>query len=122
MWVTAAVAMPLAVIAVFLGGPYPEAMRAAAYGGSLAGLNAIAAYGIVLWSEARSTNVFLGAVLGGMVGRMGLLLAAVAAGLAFLDLDRLPLVTTLLGYFLVFLVLEMKALHNRRPAPAPEAS
>ena len=40
-----------------------EAGRAAVlFGGLLAGANTLLAYGLVLWSERRSTQVFLGAV------------------------------------------------------------
>lgn len=86
---------------------------AAAAGAGLAVLNALGAYAIVLWSERRSTNVFLGAVLGGMLGRMALLLAAVVAGVLLLGLPKLPLALSLLAYFVVFLVLELAILQKR---------
>jgi hypothetical protein len=120
MWVAAAVGGPLVVLVLAVGPSDPLAVRSAAFGAGLAGINAILAYGLAVWSQNRSTNVFLGAVLGGMVARMGFLLAAVALGLGMLGLARIPLVTTLLGYFVVFLVLELKAL-NRRPILAPPA-
>jgi hypothetical protein len=123
LWVATAVAGPLSILLLATGRSEPASVRAAAFGAGLAGLNAVAAYAIVLWSKGRSTNVFLGAVLGGMVGRMGLLLAAVALGLGIFDLPRLPLVCALLAYFIIFLVLEMKALHERStPAPVTELS
>jgi hypothetical protein len=92
---------------------------AAGVGAALAASNALAAYAIVLWSQRRSTNVFLGAVLGGMLGRMLLLLAAVVAGVLGFGLPRLPLAFSLLGYFVVFLVLELAILHKRT---TPEAA
>jgi hypothetical protein len=85
---------------------------AAAFGGVLAVANTLAAHGLVLWSSRRSTNVFLGAVLGGMVGRMGLMLAAVVAGILLLGLPKLPLVVSLLSYFVLFLVMELSILHR----------
>ena len=85
---------------------------AAVAGAGLAVLNALGAYAIVLWSERRSTNVFLGAVLGGMLGRMALLLAAVVAGVLLLGLPKLPLALSLLAYFVVFLVLELAILQK----------
>jgi hypothetical protein len=115
-WVTAAVAGPLAVLYAVGGESSPTEVRSAAFGASLAGLNAIVAYGIVVWAQGRSTNVFMGAVLGGMLARMGALLAAVVCGLSLLDLHRLPLVTSLMGYFMIFLVLEMRVLHRRSAA------
>jgi len=90
---------------------------AAAYGAALALANTLAAHGLVRWSWRRSTNAFLGAVLGGMVGRMGLMLAAVVAGVLLLGLPRLPLAVSLLSYFVLFLVLELSILH-RRTTPA----
>jgi hypothetical protein len=115
--VTVSVAIPLAALARAWGATDPHGLRSAAFGAGLAGVNAIAAYAIAIWSRGRSTNVFMGAVLGGMVGRMGLMLAAVAAGLGLLDLRRLPLVTALLTYFVIFLAVELMVL-NRRPAEA----
>jgi len=89
---------------------------AAAFGGTLALVNTLAAHGLVLWSSRRSTNAFLGAVLGGMVGRMGLMLVAVVAGVLLLGLPKLPLVVSLLSYFVLFLVMELSILHRRTSA------
>ncbi len=88
------------------------ARAAVAYGAALAILNTIAAHGLLRWSAGRSTSAFLRAVLGGMVGRMALLLAAVVAGLLAFGLPRLPLVVALLAYFVVFLALELSILHR----------
>lgn len=97
-----------------LGRSLGERERLAAVAGAgLAVLNALGAYAIVLWSERRSTNVFLGAVLGGMLGRMALLLAAVVAGVLLLGLPKLPLALSLLAYFVVFLVLELAILQKK---------
>jgi hypothetical protein len=90
---------------------------AVAFGGALAVANTLAAHGLVLWSSRRSTNAFLGAVLGGMVGRMGLMLAGVVAGILLLGLPKLPLAVSLLSYFVLFLVMELSILH-RRPSAA----
>jgi hypothetical protein len=85
---------------------------ASAFGAGLALVNTIAAHALVRWSTGRSTQAFLGAVLGGMIGRMGLMLAAVIAGVVWLGLPRLPLVGTLLPYFVLFLVVELSVLHR----------
>jgi hypothetical protein len=85
---------------------------AAAYGAALALANTLVAHGLVRWSSRRSTNAFLGAVLGGMVGRMGLMLAAVVAGILMLGLPKLPLAASLLSYFVVFLIMELTVLHR----------
>ena len=90
---------------------------AAAFGAALAVANTVLAHALVLWSARRSTNVFLGAVLGGMVGRMALMLGAVVAGVLLLGLPRLPLAVSLLSYFVLFLVMELSILH-RHTTPA----
>jgi uncharacterized membrane protein YccF (DUF307 family) len=74
-----------------------------------------------VWSANRSTNVFMGAVLGGMVGRMGLLLAAVVAAVLLLGLPKVPLALSLLSYFVLFLVFELAMLHRKTSRPV-EAS
>ena len=109
----------LAAVATLLAAGWPllpadPAFRSAVVaGGALAALNTILAYFLVLWSSRRSTNVFLGAVLGGMVGRMALMLAAVAAGVLVFELPKVPFATSLLAFFVLFLVLELTILHRR---------
>ena len=105
--------------AVGLLAPADAPLRAAIlYGALLATANTLVSHGLVAWSERRSTHAFFGAVLGGMIGRMALLLAAVVAGVLLLGLPRLPLVTSLLSYFSLFLVIELTVQHRhaRRPA------
>jgi len=119
----------LAVVAVSLGGFWaldgaslgPRVLPAAALGAGLAALNSLAAYALVLWSARRSTNTFLGVVLGGMVGRMGVMLAAVVVAVLVLGLPRIPLAVSLLGHFVVLLVLELTVLHRRTSSPAEAA-
>ncbi len=86
---------------------------AAAGGAALAAANALAAYFLVVWSEGRPTTAFLRAVLGGMVGRMALMLAAVLGAVLVLDVPRLPLAASLLAYFVVLLALELTIVHRR---------
>jgi hypothetical protein len=94
----------------------PKARWATAFGGGLAAVNTIAAYGLVLWSTGRSTTTFLSAVLGGMVGRMGIMLVAVVVGVLALDLPKVPLALSLLSFFVLFLVMELTILHKHVPA------
>ena len=91
---------------------------AALYGSTLAVLNAVSAYFLVVWSDRRPTTAFLRAILWGTLGRMGVLLLAVVAGILALGLPRVPLVVSLLSCFLVFLVMEITIFH-RRAAIAP---
>ena len=111
------VALVLGVACVSLAAAWPllePAWRAAAAAGAaLAVANTVAAYGLVVWANRRSTNVFLGVVLGGMVGRMGVMLAAVVAGVVLLGLPKVPLALSLLSYFVVFLVFELAMLQRR---------
>jgi hypothetical protein len=118
--VTAAVGLPLGALALLWGAEDPHAVRSAAFGAAVAGLNAVVAYATALLAQRGSTNVFMAAVLGGMLGRMAAMLAAVAFGLGMLDLRRLPLVAALLSYFVLFLTVELLVL-NRRPVAEPLA-
>jgi hypothetical protein len=85
---------------------------AAASGCALAVVNTLAAHALFLSSSRRSMSVFLRLVLGGMVGRMALMLAAVLAIILLLGLPKLPLAVSLLSYFVVFLVLELSFLQR----------
>jgi hypothetical protein len=79
-------------------------------GGLLAMFNALAAFYLITWSAARSTQTFMKAVLGGMLVRMALLLAAVT--FAAMHLPALPLLASLMGLFAIYLVLELMAVQN----------
>lgn len=95
-----------------------EALQAIVLGGAIAAANTLAAYGLVRWAEKRSTNAFMGAVLGGMVGRMGLMLGAVVAAVLVLGVPKVPLAVSLLTYFVFFLVFEIAVLQKQRPGAA----
>jgi hypothetical protein len=99
----------------------PAALYGTVLGAGLAAVNTLAAYGLVLWAQRRSTNTFMGAVLGGMVGRMGLMLAAVVAAVLGLGLPKVPLAISLLAYFVLFLVFEIAVLQKQRPGAAEGA-
>ena len=125
---TLVLAVAAATFAIAWGGALRRADApvrwAVAFGAGLAVVNTVAAHALVLWSSRRSTNAFLGAVLGGMVGRMAVMLAAVVSGVLLLGLPKLPLAASLLSYFVLFLSLELSILHRRTstaPAGAREA-
>ena len=107
----------LGVVGATLAGAWPalaaEARAAALVGAFLSAANTIVAYGLTLWSMARSPNIFLGVVLGGMVGRMGLMLVAFVIAARGLGLPALPLAVSVLSYFVAFLVFELAVLHRR---------
>jgi hypothetical protein len=116
--VIAVVAVSFAVLWPALAAGFGARARGAALvGGLLAAANTLVAYALVLWSERRSTKVFMGTVLGGMLGRMVIMLAAVVALVAWLGLPKVPLAVGLLGYFVLFLVLEIAVLHRKTTVP-----
>lgn len=115
-------AVVLAVVALSLGpalwllgrGLETEGRWAALFGAGLAGVNAVGAFALVRWSHHRgSAQGFLAVVVGGMMGRMALMLAAVVWGVLGLGLPKVPLATTLLAYFVLFLVFELRVLHKQ---------
>jgi hypothetical protein len=104
-----------AVVLPFLSG---NTRWAVAVGAGLAALNVLAAFALAAWGLKRSPRAFLAAVLAGMVARMGIVLAAVAAAVLFFDLPKAPLALSLLAYFVPYLVSEIHVLHKSTPAPA----
>lgn len=120
-FVLAVVAGSLALVWLGLGQRLSgAALRGVVMGGALAAVNTLAAYGLVRWAQGRSTNAFMGAVLGGMVGRMGLMLAAVVAAVLLLGVPKVPLALSLLSYFVFFLIFEIAVLQRQRPGAAAE--
>ena len=93
----------------------PAAFQGIVLGGALAAANTLAAYGLVRWAERRSTNAFMGAVLGGMVGRMGLMLGAVVGAVLLLGVPKVPLAVSPRAFFMFFLVFEIAVLQRQRP-------
>jgi hypothetical protein len=94
---------------------------AALYGGALALLNTVGAYSLVLWSDRCHTTSFLRTILWGTLGRMAALLVGVVVGILALGLPRMPLIVSLLSYFLVFFVIQTTMLHRRAPTAPREA-
>lgn len=111
-----------AAMAVFGGSLDAPARNAVLLGGLLAGANAVTAYFLAtLAAGTRSNAVFMQAILGGMLGRMALLLGAVVVALVVLELPRVSFVASLLTHFVVFLILEVAVLSRRVPT-SPEAA
>ena len=119
--VTAVAGVSLALLGPLAGALGPGGWSAAGWGATLAVLNTLAAYGLVRWSEDRPTVWFFRAILGGMLVRMTLLLAAVAVVLVTGGLSPVPFVVSLLGHFVAFLALETAVLARTATAPQPEA-
>jgi len=105
--------LTVTLAAVVLVSPAEASARLAVFfGAALATLNTLAAHALAAWSERRSTHAFFAAVLGGMVGRMAIVLAGAVVGMVVLGLPRLPLVVSLLGYFTLFMVMELTVQHR----------
>ena len=106
----------LGIVAATLAAAWPavpdDARAAVLYGAALSAANTVLAYFLTVWSIARSPNVFLGVVLGGMVARMVMMLLAVVAGVLALGLPALALAVSLLAYFVSFLAFELTVLHR----------
>jgi hypothetical protein len=116
------VASTLAAVVVSLAGRLGSSGAVAVIAGAvMAALNSIAAYALVAWSIARSTAWFFRAILGGMLARMTVMLAAVVAAILLLGLPRLPFVFSLLAYFVTLLAFEV-AVVSRLVARAPHAA
>lgn len=103
----------LTLVWPLLSGAGPRTQQAVGFGGLLAAVNTAFAYFLARWSARRSPNVFLGAVLGGMFGRMVVMLGAIVVGVLALGLPRLPLALSVLSYFTVFLIFELALLHRQ---------
>lgn len=110
--VAATLAVTATVSKVALPGP---SARAAGLGALLAGLNALAAYGLVLWSQGRSSSAFMQAILGGLTLRLLAMLAAVGVALRVIGVAEIPFVVSLLFHFVLFLLAELWLVHRRGP-------
>ena len=99
-----------------------EARPAVLTGALLAALNTVCAYFLALWSVGRSNQAFFVAVLGGMLGRMTVLLAAVLFGVLVVGLPKVPLSVSLLSYFVVFLILELTVVSRRTGSAGARAA
>jgi hypothetical protein len=86
--------------------------RAVLVGTAMAALNTIAAYAIALWALSHSPRAFMGAILGGTLGRMALLLGGVVVAVLALGLPAAALAAALLSYFATFLALELVVVHR----------
>jgi hypothetical protein len=73
---------------------------------------------LLLWSHGRPLKSFLIAVLGGMAGRMAVVLGLLLVAMMGLQLPTTPLVGSLMGYFAVFQALELISLRAATPAAA----
>ena len=112
---TAAATAPLAWLAAHAWGG-PKAALGAGLGAALATLSAIGGLCLTAWAIPRSQNAFFGALVGGSLARMVLFCGAVAVVVTATDLPPAAFIGGLFVYYVVFQVLEIRALHRWRRA------
>ena len=103
-----------ALIVVALAGVYPmvrygssEILIAASVGALLSTVNVLAGFLAIEYSFTRSYTTFLKTVLGGMGVRMALTLGALLVLIKVVGLHTVALTVSLLGFYLIFLILEV---------------
>jgi hypothetical protein len=84
-----------------------EVIWAVIIGAVLSTANAIAGFSTIAYAFGRSSSTFLKVVLGGMGVRMLALLGAVLGCLFWLRMHTLALTLSLLGFYAIFLALEL---------------
>ena len=105
--------LPLLILAAYAYGGRPAALSAG-LGAALAASSALGGLALMGWAVPRSTHHFLGAVVGGFLGRLILFSAAVALLAGGTDLPAAPFVVGLFYYYALFQALEIRALHRGR--------
>lgn len=99
----------------------PSSRNGLLVGAGLATANTLAAFALARWAAPRSTQAFLWAVIGGMTVRLMLVGASVALAIVAIEIPVPALALSLLGYFSVFLILELVILGRKMP-PVPEGA
>ena len=95
-----------------------DAVIPAAYGIGIAYLNALIGYALLYWGFRRSDKLLMLAVFGGMIFRLFLILLFLFILIGALKVDEVPLVSTLIAAYFLFLGLEVfhvyKSMVNKR--------
>ncbi len=84
-----------------------EVVRACIAGLTISVANVLAGYAAIEYSINKSYMVFLKAVLGGMGVRMLVMLGALLILIKVFQFQALPLVGSLMGFYILFLILEI---------------
>ncbi len=90
-----------------------EVSIAVAAGAALSTVNVMLGYMAIRYSFDRSHTTFLKAVLGGMGLRLLFMLGAFTALIMGFGLNPVPLTVSLLGFYAVFMVLEIVYIQRR---------
>ncbi|HTR82768.1 MAG TPA: hypothetical protein VMM58_14160 [Bacteroidota bacterium] len=80
--------------------------------------NVLAGYAAIEYSIDKSYTVFLRVVLGGMGIRMAVMLAAIVTLIELLHVQALPLIASLLIFYVLFLVLEVLFIQKKMTTKA----
>jgi hypothetical protein len=91
----------------------PEILRAALAGCALSTLNALVGFLTIEFAFGKSYTAFLKAVLGGMGVRMFAMLGALALLISVFHMHTLALAISLLGFYVIYLVLEILYLQKK---------
>lgn len=89
------------------------ALAAAVVGCGIATANVIAGVASIVWAFDKPQPVFLKVILGGMALRMAAIFAVLIAVVQLTDLDVIPLVGSMFGFYLVFQALELRFVTRR---------
>ena len=84
-----------------------EVVRACIAGVTISVANVLAGYAAIEYSIDKSYTVFLKAVLGGMGLRMLVMLGALMLLIEVFHFQAVPLVVSLMGFYILFLILEI---------------
>ncbi|MGA7159888.1 MAG: hypothetical protein WBZ48_02730 [Bacteroidota bacterium] len=84
-----------------------EVIRACIAGVIISLANVLAGYAAIEYSINKSYTIFLKAVLGGMGVRMVAMLGALLILIMMFHFQAVPLIVSLMGYYILFLILEV---------------
>ncbi len=90
-----------------------EIVEAAAIGALLSTANVLAGYFAIEYSFEKSYTTFLKAMLGGMGIRMIFMLGALVVLIKVFDMHAVALTSFLLGFYIVYLVLEIMFIQKK---------
>ncbi len=90
-----------------------EVITGVLLGAALSTVNVLLGYLAVEYSFEKSYGVFLRTVFGGMGLRLLLMLAALAALIALANVHAMALTMSLLGFYVIYLVLEILFLQRK---------
>jgi hypothetical protein len=104
---TVLLAYPLARLAT------RETIVAAVAGAVLSTINVLLGFLAIEYSFEKSYTTFVKAVLGGMVARMMIMLGAMVALILLFHVDAVALTVSMLGFYLVYLVMEVQYIQQK---------